>query len=235
MCPKRSICALLLFIQLINFVGFIIAIEIYCVLMQNLAQQFLQQQQQQKRKTLTFNQKQHFDEGVKLLLDRWYILNLAIEMRWGNVEPTIKKEILYENIIDLFQNRKDLDEIDLEDFFDEFFQIEFQIQAEDGSLGEVARDLISMYFECSEENFSRIDHLKSYQPFPINKNNQLNQNDEDEESEGEGDDDEGGEAMEVIEEEEGEEEKEKNQEIKQNKNTPVIDEDGFQLVQRKRK
>eukprot|EP01023_Acetabularia_acetabulum_P048434 TRINITY_DN5119_c0_g1_i1.p1 TRINITY_DN5119_c0_g1~~TRINITY_DN5119_c0_g1_i1.p1 ORF type:complete len:197 (-),score=45.66 TRINITY_DN5119_c0_g1_i1:95-685(-) len=196
--------------------------------MQNRAQQLLQQQQ---RKVLTTSQISRFKEGLKLILDRWYILNLAVEMRWGSGEPSLKKEILFENILDLFITRKDLDELDLEDFFDEFFQVEFQIQAEDGSLQEVARDLITFYFECSEDNYQRIDHLQSYQPFPVNKDVQLVQSDNEDEEDGDED------AMEVIEEEQEGDKKqqEQQQQQQQNRNTPVVDDDGFQLVQRKRR
>eukprot|EP01026_Neomeris_dumetosa_P066187 TRINITY_DN6393_c1_g1_i6.p1 TRINITY_DN6393_c1_g1~~TRINITY_DN6393_c1_g1_i6.p1 ORF type:complete len:187 (-),score=39.18 TRINITY_DN6393_c1_g1_i6:77-637(-) len=175
-----------------------------------------------KPKTLTPPQQNQFEEGIKLILDRWYVLNLAIEMQWGSGEPSIKKGVLYENILQLFQTRKDLDELDLEDFFDEFFQIEFEVQAEDGSLSEVARDLINLHEQCSRNNFSKLDHLRSYQPFKIDKQHAVQMceggegRDQDMDDEDENDSD----AMEVIEEE-----------PKQVKNGPIIDEDGFQLVQ----
>eukprot|EP01025_Chloroclados_australasicus_P024154 TRINITY_DN24312_c0_g1_i1.p1 TRINITY_DN24312_c0_g1~~TRINITY_DN24312_c0_g1_i1.p1 ORF type:complete len:184 (-),score=34.54 TRINITY_DN24312_c0_g1_i1:346-897(-) len=179
-------------------------------------------QQSLKLQPLTTAQQQQFNDGVKLILDRWYVLNLAVEMRWGKGEPSVKKEIMYDEILESFRTRKDLDELDLEDYFDEFFQVEFEMQVEDGSLSEVSRDLFKLHFECADNNFSRLDHLRSFQAFKINQETAMQEDDESEE-----DQDEDGDAMDVIEEEPSE--------IKQAKNQPVIDQDGFQLVQRKRR
>lgn len=124
----------------------------------------------------------------------------------------------------------DHEQTDLEDFLDEAIQTDFNVQAEDDSPYQVARSLVNMHNQVAAGDFSYVESLRQQQP----ANAAACQNadgsnaaaessssdDEDSGSEGEDDamDAEGGEDMEMDEAPPAQ---------------PLVDEDGFQVVQRK--
>ena len=126
----------------------------------------------------------------------------------------------------------------MEGLLDEALQVDFNVQAEDDSPYQVARSLVNMHNQVASGEVSYIETLRRLQPVsstacqqearPKDPEASGDSSSSEDEGEDEGDDSED-EAMEV----EGTEEMET-----EDSNTlrgPIIDEDGFQLVQRKGK
>eukprot|EP01026_Neomeris_dumetosa_P068894 TRINITY_DN6774_c0_g2_i2.p2 TRINITY_DN6774_c0_g2~~TRINITY_DN6774_c0_g2_i2.p2 ORF type:complete len:122 (-),score=16.69 TRINITY_DN6774_c0_g2_i2:214-579(-) len=76
---------------------------------------------------------------------------------WGHVPCSL--HILVGGVIFGTQVQNQFQTGGIEDFFNEFFQIEFEEEAEDGSLSKVARDLINLHEQCIGNNFTKLDHL----------------------------------------------------------------------------
>ncbi len=120
---------------------------------------------------------------------------------------------------------------DLQDLLDEAIQVDFHVQAEDDSPYMVARSLLNTYHQVANGDTSYVETLR--QQFELNGTNQVvaesmrnsahflgdeeSGSDDDEDTEG----DEGSEGME-IDEDEG-----------QGPPQPVVDADGWEVVQRK--
>jgi pre-rRNA-processing protein TSR2 len=131
-----------------------------------------------------------------------------------------------------------LEQSDLEGLLDEALQVDFNVQAEDDSPYQVARSLVNMHNQVASGEVSYIETLRQLQPVSSTacqqeaRPNDPEASEDSSSSEGEGEDegdDSEGEAMEV----EGSEEMET--EDSNALRGPIIDEDGFQLVQRKGK
>ena len=123
---------------------------------------------------------------------------------------------------------------DLQDLLDEAIQVDFNVQAEDDSPYMVARSLFNTYHQVANGDYSYVETLR--QQFEQNGTNQIVAEsmrnsaqflggEEESSSDDEGDDDENGEGgagdgMDIDDEEQGPPQ-------------PVVDEDGFELVQRR--
>lgn len=127
----------------------------------------------------------------------------------------------------------------MEGLLDEALQVDFNVQAEDDSPYQVARSLVNMHNQVASGEVSYIETLRQLQPVsstacqqearPKDPEASEDSSSSEDEGEDEGGDSEG-EAMEV----EGTEEME--MEVPTSTlGGPIIDEDGFQLVQRKGK
>lgn len=127
-----------------------------------------------------------------------------------------------------------MEQNDLEGLLDEALQVDFNVQAEDDSPYQVARSLVNMHNQVALGDVSYVEALRRLQPIasaacqqearPKDPEASEDSSSSDEESADEGEDD----AMDV----EGTEEMETEE---SNAAGPIIDEDGFQLVQRKGK
>ena len=118
---------------------------------------------------------------------------------------------------------------DLQDLLDEAIQVDFNVQAEDDSPYMVARSLYNTYSQVASGDTTYVQTLK--QQFEVNGTNQIVAEsmrnsaqflggEESSSSSDDDDDDEDGDGMDVDEEEQGPPQ-------------PVVDEDGFQVVQRR--
>ena len=124
----------------------------------------------------------------------------------------------------------DPDQSDLEELLDEALQVDFNVQAEDDSPYQVARSLVNMHNQVAGGDFSYLESLRQQQPAsaaacqnadgPAAEEEDSSSSDEEGGSDDEGDamDADGGEDMEMDDAPPA---------------GPVVDEDGFQVVQRK--
>jgi len=200
-----------------------------------------------------------FEEGVYLIFMRWTALQLAIINEWGGSGSKDKAKSLFDEVLDWFYTSKgtvhrrwyptrdpdghldphsrpsfptlalpaDHELSDLQDLLDEAIQVDFNVQAEDDSPYMVARSLYNTYSQVASGDTTYVQTLK--QQFEANGTNQIVAESmrnsaqflgAEESSSSDDDDDEEGDGMDVDEEEQGPPQ-------------PVVDEDGFQVVQRR--
>ena len=172
-----------------------------------------------------------FEEGCAILFSKWTALQLAVANEWGGSSSKDKAQSLLAEVIHWFYTTKDLEPSDLEDLLDEAIQVDFNVQAEDDSPYQVARSLVNMHNQVAGGDDSYIQKLRESQPMgashmearpAVPGEDEGSSSSDDEEGSGSED---GGEAMDVDMEDapaaapQG----------------PVVDEDGFQVVQRKGK
>lgn len=103
---------------------------------------------------------QAFTEGIGLVLSRWSALRTAVENEWAGRDTNLKAQTLAANVLAWFTQSKETLYID--DLENLLFQggVSVNIVIEDGSDEEVAEDLMIMYGECLEGNFSSVERLR---------------------------------------------------------------------------
>ncbi|XP_015573486.1 pre-rRNA-processing protein TSR2 homolog [Ricinus communis] len=90
----------------------------------------------------------HLREDIALLLARWNGLQIAVKNQWGGRDSLQKFHQLAADILSwLFQSRGPLYVEDLENLLHESLLLSFNTEIEDGSLEEVAEQLIMMHEE----------------------------------------------------------------------------------------
>ncbi|KAK4773009.1 hypothetical protein SAY87_028028 [Trapa incisa] len=101
-----------------------------------------------------------FREGISLTLSMWSALQMAVENEWGGRNSRARANELCEDIFNWFTQSKEPHYIDdLEDKLDEGL-ISLNTEAQDGSIGEVAENLMILHEECMEGNYSSIEKLR---------------------------------------------------------------------------
>ncbi|XP_031493979.1 uncharacterized protein LOC116260041 [Nymphaea colorata] len=103
-----------------------------------------------------------FSEGIHLILSRWTALRLAVENEWGGRSSRQKFDNLVVDLISWFTASKDILYIDeLETMLDENMLASFNAEIEDGSIEEVAEQLMTLHEECLQGNFESLLSLRS--------------------------------------------------------------------------
>ncbi|KAM0944107.1 putative pre-rRNA-processing protein TSR2 [Dioscorea sansibarensis] len=103
-----------------------------------------------------------FGEGISLVLSRWTALQMAVQNGWGGRESRQKADKLASAVLSWFSNDKaPLYIDDLENILDENMVLSFNTEIEDGSIEEVAEQLMIMHEDCLQGNFESIDTLKN--------------------------------------------------------------------------
>ncbi|KAJ1689923.1 hypothetical protein LUZ63_014078 [Rhynchospora breviuscula] len=123
-------------------------------------------------------------EGISLVLSRWTALQMAVENQWGGRESRGKADLLVTAIQSWFaQTKPPLYIDDLEGIIYDDMLHSFNTEIEDGSVEEVAEQLMIMHEECLKGQYESIQKLKQLAP----QRNAVSQsklvaNDEDDES-----------------------------------------------------
>ncbi|KAE9606459.1 hypothetical protein Lal_00014001 [Lupinus albus] len=87
-------------------------------------------------------------EGIMLLLSRWYALQIAIKNQWGGSDSLQKSHHLASHIFSLFStSNAPVPVEDLENMLHESMLLTFNTEIEDGSIEEVAEQLMGMHEE----------------------------------------------------------------------------------------
>ncbi|KAL3727230.1 hypothetical protein ACJRO7_032035 [Eucalyptus globulus] len=87
-------------------------------------------------------------EGIAALLSRWRGLQLAIENQWGGTDSLQKSHQLIADILLCFSCSKEAFYVeDLENFLHECMLLSFNTEMEDGSIEEVADQLMMLHAE----------------------------------------------------------------------------------------
>lgn len=100
-------------------------------------------------------------DGISLVLSRWPALQTAIRNEWGGRDSRRKSDELASTILSWFaHSRVPIYIDDLESILDENMMLSFNTEIEDGSVEEVAEQLMIMHEECLQGNYESIDTLR---------------------------------------------------------------------------
>ncbi|KAK9086930.1 hypothetical protein Syun_029324 [Stephania yunnanensis] len=126
-----------------------------------------------------------FQEGITLVLSQWTALQMAVENEWGGRDSRNKSQILASDVCTWFtQSKEPLYIDDLERILEECLLLSFNTEAEDGSVEEVAEELMIMHEDFLQGNYEAVDKLKksSAGPFAVSQSRRVVNEDEDESS-----------------------------------------------------
>ncbi len=186
----------------------------------------------------------HFARGVLSIIDLWPALRLAVAEEWGGPDSGAKRTWIASSVVDLFEEslttiaEERTPPIDLDDLADMLFGMvsdEFDADLEDNSAEAVASDVLKLWDSIVGGSIDMVEELERL--VEANKGKKMDairSHEEDSESGSESgsgsEDEEEDEAMDVDEQPptlvESQDKK---------KEEPVVDEDGFTLVQGKGK
>lgn len=179
--------------------------------------------------TLTFpNEKQQakFELGVCMAVYKWEELATAVENSWGGPKSAEKRDWISGIVIDLFKESSAVDIQLIEETLLYAMVDEFDVQVDNDSALEIAALVMAFYKQVQEQKYDHIDAL--YARWQEKRNTQEEKrhvhieedpnNPDDSDSE---DDDNNEDNMDIDEDR------------VEHKEEPIIDDDGFQLVQKK--
>ncbi|CAB4256525.1 similar to Saccharomyces cerevisiae YLR435W TSR2 Protein with a potential role in pre-rRNA processing [Maudiozyma barnettii] len=185
--------------------------------------------------TLEFSdekQQGRFELGISMLIYSWDALDIAVANQWGGIDSADKRDWITAIVIDLFKTNKIVDIAMVEETLLYAMVDEFDTNVEDDTSLIVASNVIKLYEECYAMNYGRVEELyaryvekeKNRQGKPDQRIVHVHGDDDSSCEEDEEDEDE--DMMELVVEEE---------EIVTTTAEPIIDDDGFELVQKKGK
>ncbi|XP_043701349.1 pre-rRNA-processing protein TSR2 homolog isoform X1 [Telopea speciosissima] len=132
-----------------------------------------------------------FAEGISLLLSRWTSLQMAVQNEWGGRNSRQKSDQLATDLMSWFsQSKEPLYIDDLENMLDETMMLSFNAEIEDGSVEEVAEQLMIMHEDCLQGNCESVEKLRksSSGAEAVSRSRQM-VNDDDGDDDGDDDDD----------------------------------------------
>ncbi|KAG0336902.1 hypothetical protein BG000_006025 [Podila horticola] len=178
-----------------------------------------------------------FREGVDYLFHSWTALKLAVDGEWGGHDSAAKRDWFVDTVVDYFSEKgKNVDSFDLEDILIQIMNDEFSILLEDQSEQHIAKVLEQLYLECTHGRYDLVQTLKQdsqkISGALKGKSQKLKKEGEDEDEDSSDDDEEeGGDGdMDVDMEESSSAPKPRRE-----KAEPIVDEDGFETVVKKRR
>ena len=174
-------------------------------------------------------QQARFELGISMLVYSWDALDIAVINQWGGIESAEKRDWITGIIVDLFKNNKVVDSPLIEETLLYAMLDEFDTHVDDGSAQPIANSMIILYDECRQLNYSRVEDLYTKwlerQKTGTSKQRDVKINEVVSDSEEDEDEDAEMEDMDVHMEREN---------IGQtSRNEPIIDDDGFEVVQKK--
>ncbi|OMJ66414.1 hypothetical protein SteCoe_36741 [Stentor coeruleus] len=107
----------------------------------------------------------NLSEAVKLCLDNWTALKLALDMGWGESESKSAFQNALINYIISFE----VNEQDVASFLEEHMEDNFQVLLEDNSAEEIARILVKVYEESYKGQAFELEKLRKLQGSDTNQ------------------------------------------------------------------
>ncbi|OMO85722.1 Pre-rRNA-processing protein TSR2 [Corchorus olitorius] len=95
---------------------------------------------------------EEFQERITLLLSRWHGLQMAVQNQWGGHDSFQKSQQLASDIFYWFSQSQALEIEDLENLLHETMLLSLNTEIEDGSIEEVAEQLMIMHEEHLRRN-----------------------------------------------------------------------------------
>lgn len=191
------------------------------------------------------NEKQqaNFELGVTMAIHSWDDLKTAVDNQWGGPDSAEKRDWLSGVVVDLFTQGKAVDIALIEETLLYAMVDEFDVEIEDESALIVGKKVMDYYKQCRDNEFGEIREAyekwqqkqKESAAAGVNKvvinadpnNPDISDDDEEEDD----DDDERERVPNLVETAEDAE----MQDVEEKPTEPVVDDDGFELVQKKGK
>lgn len=101
----------------------------------------------------------YFTLAVTVLLNTWPALSLAVQNSWGGPDSSDKRDWFAGAVVDLFVERPDTDQEDVEDVLLQVMADEFEVQVEDGTEVELARRVMQWKKECEKGDFTGVREM----------------------------------------------------------------------------
>lgn len=102
-----------------------------------------------------------FEEGVGLILSSWLALQMAVQNEWGGRDSRQKEQKFAAEIVAWLTRSTETRYIDeLEEMLDENMILSFNTETEDGSLEEVAEQVMLLHEECLQGNYDMVSKLQ---------------------------------------------------------------------------
>lgn len=102
-----------------------------------------------------------FEEGVRLILSSWMALQMAVQNEWGGRDSRQKEQKFVADIVAWLTHSTETRYIDeLEEMLDENMILSFSTETEDGSLEEVAEQVMLLHEECLQGNYDMVSKLE---------------------------------------------------------------------------
>lgn len=180
----------------------------------------------------------NFELGVSMIIHSWYTLTTAVDNSWGGPQSSEKRDWITGIIIEEFENNKEIDIIYIHELLCGAMEDEFDTIIEDESTVDVATKIVKCFKDCKLGDFSNVQNMytkwlnkqKNKSKIvaniindPLNPDVSDNDDDDDEEDEDVDMDVDNNYEISQIQEQ-----------PKQTKNEPIVDDDGFTLVQNKK-
>ncbi|KAI5956648.1 TSR2 [Candida margitis] len=176
-------------------------------------------------------QQAKFELGVCMAVYKWEELATAVENSWGGPKSAEKRDWISGIVIDLFKESSVVDIQLIEETLLYAMVDEFDVQVDNDSALEIAALVMKFYKQVQEHKYDQVDALYAkwqekrsthgenrHVHIDEDPNNPDVSDDDDDEEEDEDDD------MEIDGNNDGKQE---------HKEEPIVDDDGFQLVQKK--
>ncbi|AET40890.1 Tsr2p Ecym_7033 [Eremothecium cymbalariae DBVPG len=177
-------------------------------------------------------QQARFELGVSMMIYKWDALDIAVVNGWGGADSADKRDWVTSIVVGLFKSEKIVDVALIEETLLYAMADEFDTTVEDDSALPIAAGILALYKQCDALDYSEVERLYSewqakgmrgkhsrkvdIQEDPLNPDVSDSEECVDSDSD-------------VVMECEDDHDKEQKDEEGQSK--PVIDEDGFELVQ----
>ncbi|CAD0018733.1 unnamed protein product [Aureobasidium pullulans] len=102
----------------------------------------------------------NFDLGIWYALGLWPALTIAVTSNWGGPDSSAKRDWFAGAVSDLFAERPDTDQFDVEAVLLQVMQDEFDLNVEDESEIPVAEEIMKLRKETAEGDFSGFETVK---------------------------------------------------------------------------
>jgi len=172
-----------------------------------------------------------FDVGIWYHLCLWPALKVAVENGWGGAGSADKRDWFAGAVSDIFTERPDTDQLDLETVLLQVMQDEFDVNVEDESEVGVASGIMRLRTQLQEGDVSGVEEVKARWEKRKGRKETVNvvenKTEDHEDDDNEDDDDGEGEDVDMDEAPQLAPVREKQE--------PEIDEDGFQKVVSKKR
>ena len=177
-----------------------------------------------------------FARGVISRLALWSTLRIAMQEGWGGPDAKQKSSWIASMIVDSFEEESEQpDEQYVEEMLLQIMADEFEAVLEDDSAANVAKDIVRMWIETKEGKDDTVKKFEGLVDKIKEKRIEVKENVESDEDWEDDEDDEDGEGYSNDEDDNAPHLIEHRAPQPCNRNVPVVDDDGFTLVQGKGK
>ncbi|XP_062855289.1 pre-rRNA-processing protein TSR2 homolog [Trichomycterus rosablanca] len=110
--------------------------------------------------TLTSSPREVFTEAVRVVLEAWPVLQIAVDNGFGGVYSQQKADWMVDAVQQYFHDNRDLEQDEVEDFLSELMNNEFDTVVDDGSLPQVAQKMCVMFQQCQQGQLAKVkEHI----------------------------------------------------------------------------